>query len=115
MTLKEHFHWLLPQTVVAQDAGQMLHRAMLKKNSLQPLRKGEPQRFLQLVLQRFWSLQGMSHCAMIRATCLAMMLRDKLHEKLHSVTPPYNGQLEDLTDTKSNSKIQLEVQLDNPT
>ena len=25
MMLKEHFHWLVPQTVATQDAGQMLH------------------------------------------------------------------------------------------
>ena len=109
MRLKEHFHWLVPQTVATQVAGQMLHRPMLK-NSLQPMQKAElnagqilhramlknaesrtgfyfPERFLQLVSQRFWPLQGMLHWAMIRATCLAMGLRDKLHEKLHSVTP----------------------------
>ena len=40
--------------------------------------------FLQLVLQRFRSLQGMSHCAMYCATSLALALRDKLH----SVTAP---------------------------
>ena len=44
--------------------------------------------FLQLVSQRFRPLQGMSHCAMYRATCLAMALRDKLHETLQSVTAP---------------------------
>ena len=29
--------------------------------------------FVQLVLQRFWSLQGMLHCEMFRATCFATM------------------------------------------
>ena len=32
--------------------------------------------------KRFWPLQGMLHGAMIRETCLAMALRDKLHEKM---------------------------------
>ena len=31
MRLKEYFHWLLPQTVATQVAGQMLHCATLKK------------------------------------------------------------------------------------
>ena len=41
--------------------------------------------FLQLVSQRFRPLQGMSHCATYRVTCLAMALREQLHETLHSV------------------------------
>ena len=34
---------------------------------------------------QFW-IKALSHCAMIRATCLAMALRDMSHETLHSVT-----------------------------
>jgi hypothetical protein len=44
--------------------------------------------FMQLVSQRFLPLQDMLNGAMTRATCLAMALRDKLHEKLHRVTGP---------------------------
>ena len=29
--LKEHFHWLVPQTVVTQVAGQILYYAMIEK------------------------------------------------------------------------------------
>ena len=46
------------------------------------------QRFMQLVSKKFRTLQSMLHGAMNRATCLAMALRDKLHEKLHRVTGP---------------------------
>ena len=37
MRLKEHFHWLVPQTVVTQVAGQMLHCAILNTGSNQRL------------------------------------------------------------------------------
>ena len=40
--------------------------------------------FLRRFPQRFRPLQGMSHCAMFRATCLEMVLRDKLQETLQS-------------------------------
>ena len=65
------------------QAGQMLHFVMIEKF----LATYFPQRLLHIVLQRFWPpLQGMLHWAMFRATCLVMALRDKLHEKLHSIT-----------------------------
>ena len=51
--------------VATQVAGQMLHSEMFKK---------------------FVATVSATCLAMIRATCLAMALRDKLHEKLHSVT-----------------------------
>ena len=43
MRLKEHFHWLVPQTVATQVEGQMLRCAMHKNllQPLQPLRKVE--------------------------------------------------------------------------
>ena len=44
-------------------------REELRKVELYP-----PQKFLQLVLNRFWPLQGTLHWAMIRATYLAMVL-----------------------------------------
>ena len=108
MNLKEHFHWLVPQRVATRVAGQMLHCAMLKRFVATVAESRTQfyflQRFLQLVLQRFWPLQGMLHrasghrasgigqgmlhWAMIRATCLAKALRDKLHEKLRDVTAP---------------------------
>ena len=90
--LKEHFHWLVPQTVGTQAAGQMLHFPKLKKFVATVAESRTqfyfPQRFLPLISRRFLPLQGMLHCAMVRATCLAMALRDKLHQKLHSVTAP---------------------------
>ena len=49
------------------------------------------QRFFQLGSQRFRPLQGMLHWAMFRATCLGMALREKLHEKLYSVTAPLDS------------------------
>ena len=83
MRLKEHFHCLVPQIVATQVAGQMLHYAMLKKFiATEPLRKVEPNSTYR---NGFWPLQGMLHWAMIRATFLVMALRDKFHEKLHSV------------------------------
>ena len=89
MRLKEHFHWLLPQTIASQVAAQMLHCAVLKEFVATVAESRTqfyfPQRFLQLISQRFWPLQGMLHWA----SCLAMALRDKLHEQLHSVTAPY--------------------------
>ena len=33
MRLKEHFHWVVPQTVVTQVTGQILHCEMIKENS----------------------------------------------------------------------------------
>ena len=41
-----------------------------------------------MIKERFQSLQGMLHWAMFRATCLAIVLEDKLHEKLLSATAP---------------------------
>ena len=86
LRLKEHFHWLAPQTVATQVAGEMLHCAMFK-NSLQPLRKVELNStfrngFCDCFHNVFSPLQGMLHWAVIRATCLTMALRDKLQEKL---------------------------------
>ena len=83
-------------SLAAQVAGKMLHCAMLKNFFVIVAESRTqfyfPQRFLQLVLQRFWPLQGiLLHWAIIRATCLAMALQDKLNEKmkkLHSVTAP---------------------------
>ena len=81
MRLKKHFHWLVPQTAATQVAGQMLHCEMLNifVTTVAESRTQFyfPQRFLQLISQRFWPLQGMLHWAMIRATCLAMALRLK--------------------------------------
>ena len=62
---------------------------LIRKNAMQPLQKIQLnstflQPFLQLVSQCFWLLQGMLHLAMIHA----IVLRDKLHKKLHSVTVP---------------------------
>ena len=71
MRLKERFHWLVP--------GQMLHCAMLKKIDATVAESRTefyfPQRFLRLLSQRVWPLQGLLHWAMIRATCLAMFWR----------------------------------------
>ena len=86
--LKEHFHWLVLQTVATQVAGQMLHSTMLQKFiatvAESRIQFYFPKRFLQLVSKGFWPLQGMLHWAVIRATCLAMVLRDKMHEKLYN-------------------------------
>ena len=40
---------------------------------------------MQANLQR---LKAVLHCTIFRATCLAILLRHKLHEKLHGVTYP---------------------------
>ena len=46
------------------------------------------QRLLQQKFCETWLLQGMLYRAISHATCVATKLRDKSHEKLHSVTPP---------------------------
>ena len=92
MRLKEHFHWLVLHTVAIQVAGQMLHRAMLKK-------------FVAAVAEsrtQFYFPQTVS------ATCLATLLAvaryvrfgndscnlsRKSQEKLHSVTAPLTAEL----------------------
>ena len=45
------------------------------------------QRLLQQKCCETWWLRGMLHHAISPATCVATKLRDRLHEKLHSVTP----------------------------
>ena len=62
MRLKEQFHWLVPQTVTIQVAGQMLHCTIKKFDATVAESRTQfyvPQRFHQLVSQRFWPLQGM--------------------------------------------------------
>ena len=75
-----------------QVAGQVLLCAMVKRFIATVAESRTqfyfPYRFLLLISRHFWPLQGMLHWAMIRATSLAMALRDKLREKLHSVTAP---------------------------
>ena len=60
MRLKKYFHWLVPQTVATQVAGQMLHCTMLKKIVTTVAESRIQfyflQRFLKLVSQRFWPL-----------------------------------------------------------
>ena len=46
------------------------------------------QRLLQQKCRETWWLRGMLHHAISRATGVATILRDKLHDKLHNVTPP---------------------------
>ena len=57
--------------VTAQRNGKLLEIVVESKTEFY-----FPERFLQLVSQRFQPLP--------RATCLAMVLRNKLHENLHS-------------------------------
>ena len=76
MRIKEQFHWLVPQTVAIQVAAQMLHCAIKKFVAIVAESRTQfyvPQRFHQLVSQRFWPLQGMLHWAMIRAIGLLQL------------------------------------------
>ena len=70
MRLKEHFHWLVAQTFATQVAGQMLHRAMLKKFVAVAVSATGLVTFL--VVARYVTLGNDS----------------KLHDKLHNVTAP---------------------------
>ena len=78
--------------IARQVAERVLHDATLKKIGAivaeSRTRFYFVQRLMQLVSQRFWPLHSMLHGAMVRATCLATPLRDKLHGKLHRVTGP---------------------------
>ena len=78
--------------IARQVAERVLHGVSLKKIvaivAENRTRFHFVQQLVQLVSQRFWPLHSMLHGAMVRETCLATALQDKLHEKLHRVTGP---------------------------
>ena len=71
LRLKAYFYWLIAQNVARQVARGVLHCAMFQKKCCET-----------------WWLRDVLHRAIFRPTCVATKLRDKLHEKLCSVTPP---------------------------
>ena len=95
LRLKAYFYWLIAQNVARQVARGVLHYAMLQIHCSVAAIVAKSRTwlyFVQSLLQQkcceTWWLRDMLHRAISRATCVATKLRDKLHEKSYSVTPP---------------------------
>ena len=83
---------LQDKKIARQITPSMLHAATLKIIAAIVAKSRTQfcfvQRLIQVVPKKFRTLQSMLHGTMNHATCLAMALQDKLHEKLHRVTGP---------------------------
>ena len=94
MSFKEHFHWLVPQSVATQVAGQILRRRNKKQKKIVAASRDTSPKLKLISTSRnnggnkkfYLKWKGMLSWAIFRATCVAKKLRDELHEKLPGLT-----------------------------
>ena len=94
--VEAYFYWLIAQNIARQVARGVLHCAMLQKSVAalpQSLRKVELDSTScnSCCNKNVARLDDCGVCYTMKflvQLCVATKLRDKLHEKLHSVTPP---------------------------